>query len=84
VSRLAARFDVKLQLSSIFVHPMVREMAAEISRLSSAMENQPKWSEADWLCPGHAPAGTAHVSGPGSGSLRRSSFPLTDSGRWSR
>jgi amino acid adenylation domain-containing protein len=57
VSRLAARFDVKLQLSSIFVHPTVREMAAEISRLSSARENQPKWSEADWLCPGYARSG---------------------------
>ena len=57
VSRLAARCDVKLQLSSIFVHPTVREMATEISRLSSALENQPKWSEADWLCPGYAPSG---------------------------
>jgi amino acid adenylation domain-containing protein len=50
VSRLAARFGVKLLLSSIFVHPTVREMAAEISRLSSCLEIQAKWSESDWLC----------------------------------
>jgi amino acid adenylation domain-containing protein len=48
VSRLAARFDVTLKLSSIFVHPTVRGMAAEIARLSSGLEIQPKWSEADW------------------------------------
>jgi amino acid adenylation domain-containing protein len=50
VARLAARFRIKLQLSSIFAHPTVREMAAEISRLSSRLEIQTKWSEADWLC----------------------------------
>jgi amino acid adenylation domain-containing protein len=50
VSRLAARFGVELRLSSIFVHPTVREMAAEISRLSSGPEIQAKWSESDWLC----------------------------------
>lgn len=49
VSRLAARFGVELQLSSIFGHPTVRELAAEISRLSSGLEFQAKWSESDWL-----------------------------------
>jgi len=52
VSRLAARFNVQLRLSSIFTHPTVRGMAAEISQLSSSLEIPTKWSESDWLCLG--------------------------------
>jgi amino acid adenylation domain-containing protein len=50
VSRLAARFGVKLPLSSIFLHPTVSEIAAEISRLSPRVEIQAQWSASDWLC----------------------------------
>jgi hypothetical protein len=80
VSRLAARFGVDLRLSSIFGHPTVRELAAEISRLSSSLEVQAKWSESDWL----RGAGGARAYVPQSGSRRRSSLPLTDRGSWSR
>jgi acyl-coenzyme A synthetase/AMP-(fatty) acid ligase/acyl carrier protein len=48
VSRLATRFGVELRLGSIFAHPTVRELAAEISRLSAGRPRQAKWSEADW------------------------------------
>jgi len=47
-ARLALRFGVKPRLSSIFMHPTVRDMAAEISRLSTRLDIQPKWSESDW------------------------------------
>lgn len=65
VSRLAARFGVKLRLSSIFVHPTVGEMAAEISRLSSCLEIPPKWSESDWLRLGRPPPTTPVIASRG-------------------